>query len=767
MWLRGLLLGAAIGSGAAILALSPVGIALEERFGLPLLFAVRGVLPPPPEVAVVAINPRAAEAMGLPPHPRDWPRSLHGELVDTLVAQGASAIVFDLSFEEKPHASDEGEVLASTSHASDEDKLFAAAVERANRVVLLERMDKRLKSFSIDEGGRTATAETEQVVRPIDRLAAAAAVVAPFLLPKTAGNVTHFWAFWPGRDPVAALPAAALWLHALRIDRGHVAPIEALISGSRVRPASEAEAEGGGMSSLRTLLTRTRAALAGRSDIIAAFDAAGGNTVASLNGPRPQPPSASVLTRRLATLFTGSDSRYLNFYGPVGTIPTIGYDELIAAGRSGEPAAIRLDGRCVFVGAADHTTAAQQDGFATVFTNADGIDLSGVEIAATAFANLLTDTSLRPPAPLSTAAMLFILSSVIGFYILAVPARLAMPAAAVLAAAYAAMAQILFNRAALWVPLVTPALAITLLVLAALYCHYVVARRQREKMQQAISYYIPERVAQGFADSGGDLASANEVVYATCLAADMEDFTPLAEGMRPGEVASLLNAYFDAIAKPINDRKADVVEFRADGMMCAWTAPQIDAGVRARACEAAIGARDAAVHFAAKTAPGRLGVRLGLHDGEVFVGHSGGGGRFVYGIVGDIANTAARIESLNRYLGTRLLASAGVVRDLDHLSVRPMGQFILKGKNEPLSIVEIMGRRDCISVQAENLCRRFTVALQAFSVGEREAAQMLFSALLRDYPSDGPSRFYLNRLLGEEGGQTGQEAPLIIRMGTK
>ncbi len=758
MWLKGLMLGAAVGCISAAFALSPAGIALEEGLGLPLLFAIRGRIPPPPDVAVVAINRSAAEALDLPPHPRNWPRSVHGELIDTLVAHGASAIVFDLRFEDRSGKSGEGGESGEgvESGQSGEDEAFAAAVERANRVVLLERMDKERRKFAIDEGGATATADTDQTTVPVEPLAQAATVVAPFLLPKTTGNKNQFWAFWPGDVPVATVPTAALWLHILRTDRNAVRPIQTLVAGEQRRLA--AAPGGDGALSVREMLVRARQGLAGRSDIVAALDPGG--------DPATRP-SASILTRRLATLFAGSDMRYLNFYGPPGTIPVIGYDVLIAAARAGMPAAIRLGGRCVFVGVADYTTPTQDDGFATVFTSADGIDLSGVEIAATAFANLLTDASLRPLAPLTSAAMLLVLCSVIGFYVLAVPVRLAVPAALVLAAAYVAVAQILFNRAALWLPLVTPALAIALLVMSALYCHYVVARRQREKMQQAISYYIPERVVQGFADSGGDMSAANEVVYATCLAADMEDFTPLAEGMRPGEVASLLNSYFDAIAKPINDRKADVVEFRADGMMCAWTAPQPQAEVRTRACEAAIGARDAAAAFAAKVAPRPLGVRLGLHDGEVFVGHSGGGGRFVYGIVGDIANTASRIEGLNRYLGTRLLASAGVVRDLDHLRVRPVGQFILKGKHEPLSIVEIVGRRDTVSVQTETLCRRFAVALQAFSAGNAEAAQVLFAALLRDYPADGPSRFYLNRLLGEEGGRADQEAPMIIRMGTK
>ena len=60
MWLRGLMLGAAIGCGAALLSVSPLGVALEERFALPILFTVRGVVPPPPEGAIVAIIARAA-----------------------------------------------------------------------------------------------------------------------------------------------------------------------------------------------------------------------------------------------------------------------------------------------------------------------------------------------------------------------------------------------------------------------------------------------------------------------------------------------------------------------------------------------------------------------------------------------------------------------------------------------------------------------------------------------------------------------------------
>ncbi len=45
-------------------------------------------------------------------------------------------------------------------------------------------------------------------------------------------------------------------------------------------------------------------------------------------------------------------------------------------------------------------------------------------------------------------------------------------------------------------------------------------------------------------------------------------------------------------------------------------------------------------------------LRIGLEAGWVYVGHAGGGGRFVYSIVGDSGNTASRVEGLNKHIGT-------------------------------------------------------------------------------------------------------------------
>ena len=55
-----------------------------------------------------------------------------------------------------------------------------------------------------------------------------------------------------------------------------------------------------------------------------------------------------------------------------------------------------LEGKVVFVGHSEQLRPGQKDGFYTVYTRHNGLDLSGVEIAATAFANLLEDMPVLP-----------------------------------------------------------------------------------------------------------------------------------------------------------------------------------------------------------------------------------------------------------------------------------------------------------------------------------------------------------------------------------
>jgi adenylate cyclase len=77
---HGVLLGVLIAlAGAVLVALAP-WVDLEEDRGLLWLFNLRGPVPAPPEVVIVAIDEESAQRLGLPDKPRDWPRTIRKRL---------------------------------------------------------------------------------------------------------------------------------------------------------------------------------------------------------------------------------------------------------------------------------------------------------------------------------------------------------------------------------------------------------------------------------------------------------------------------------------------------------------------------------------------------------------------------------------------------------------------------------------------------------------------------------------------------------------
>ncbi|MBW1849789.1 MAG: SpoIIE family protein phosphatase, partial [Deltaproteobacteria bacterium] len=101
--------------------------------------------------------------------------------------------------------------------------------------------------------------------------------------------------------------------------------------------------------------------------------------------------------KSLIKMYGGANSRYINYYGPPRTITTIPYDQALQI-REGAVGGQQVDlkGKAVFVGLSEILLADRKDSFYTVYSQANGIFISGVEIAATAFLNILEDTPVKP-----------------------------------------------------------------------------------------------------------------------------------------------------------------------------------------------------------------------------------------------------------------------------------------------------------------------------------------------------------------------------------
>ena len=86
----------------------------------------------------------------------------------------------------------------------------------------------------------------------------------------------------------------------------------------------------------------------------------------------------------------------MNYYGPPHTVTTIPYYRALQLGESNKSRSLDVEGKVVFVGLSEKILAERKDSFYTVFSQANGVFIGGVEIAATAFLNLLEDKPVSP-----------------------------------------------------------------------------------------------------------------------------------------------------------------------------------------------------------------------------------------------------------------------------------------------------------------------------------------------------------------------------------
>lgn len=720
---RGLVVALATAMVGALLLATPWGTEFEQGLGLKALFRLRGPLPSPAEVAVAAIDDQTGAQLGLSNLPREWPRSVHGQLVEEATRRGASAIVFDFDFQLPKKDAD--------------DEVFARAVDASGRVVLAEKLLGKRQPLLNATGQATGSVWLEKLAPPLPALAAAARGLGSFPLPKVEVAVHEFWVFKPSVGSAPTMPAVALQIHALDAYRKLVS-----LAGEVARALPPAPPDSARADALRAFMLSLRQLLQGQPALAARLTA-----WVDAQPDRAVTPAERRLMRALIGMYAGPDHRLLNFYGPPGTIQTVPYHTLAAVdmNKSGAPQ-VDLKGRTVFVGFSDLYDPGQPDRFYTVYTNHEGVDLSGVEIAATAFANLADDRSVHGLPGGQGLVVSLTFGFVAGLMLYLLPAIAAVPLALALSAAYGYAALWAFEHHDLWLPLATPLLVqLPLALFIGLVAQYLSERTKKNRATQAISLYLPSHLAHDFTEKNLDSSALDRVTYSVCFASDMAGFTTIAEKLKPKELAVFLNDYFESLSEPLRRHGVDVIEFRADGIMCAWTAEQPELGVRQQALAAALDALDAIAEFKARQGLLAQSLRIGLETGMVYVGHAGGGGHFVYSIVGDCANTAARIEGLNKHLGTQLLASRSVIESCEDLVTRFVGEFRFVGKAETVPIVEVLGRYGRCAPARLTLAARFDEAMHELEARRFDVAERAFAAILADYPEDGPARFQRER----------------------
>jgi adenylate cyclase len=624
---------------------------------------LRGPLPAPARISIVAIDEMSLDLVGRWP----WPRTRTAEIIHRLAEGGAQVIALDLLLNEP----DENSRLVLARTLSDKYRTLGLARSAGPAAEFGQMLEEAMAGADTDQALAETLAATHRVVLPyffmfpphepvaLDddsrRLLNRSRVVS-FATPDTEQSIDARQAVTVQLPLSRFITASAANGHVnVNPDAdGALRRVEMVIRlGDGLYPSMTLEA-----TRLALGLSRTRVRLTADHTI--------------------QLGSTSVATDESSALL-------LSYYGPAGTFRNIPAVEVLTA--SSPPP---VKDQIVLVGFTAH-------GLMDVRPTPFDAVMPGVESHATAIANLLEGRGMRPPSGLAMIETITVvlLGLVMPLLLPRIGAIWGTVVALGLAAGTTGLVHLAF-RNGMWILLLPPIVALAAGHVGSVTYQVLTEERERRWIKQAFRQYVPPAVVEQIGRDPSKLTFGGERRVLTVLFSDIRGFTTFSEEHTPEEVVGALQEYLTSLVEVVFRHRGTLDKFIGDATMAFFGAPFDNPDHALQACRAAVEMSDVVVRLNEKwKAEGRAPfvTGFGIATGEMLVGNFGSSQRFAYTVIGDQVNLGARLESLNKEYETvrHIIISQGTYEAVrDHVTVRPLGSVTVKGKHQAVDIYDLV-----------------------------------------------------------------------------
>lgn len=280
--------------------------------------------------------------------------------------------------------------------------------------------------------------------------------------------------------------------------------------------------------------------------------------------------------------------------------------------------------------------------------------------------------------------------------------------------------------------------------------------RSKEQIRDTFGKFVDPRIVATLlsGQAGGSTLAERRPV--TIFFSDIKRFTAISELLTADTIVRLLNAYFTAMTRIVQERKGIVDKYIGDAVMAFWTTPFCaEEAHAAEACLAALAQQEALVEFRShlseltglrRNTPD-FRIRIGLATGDAVVGTIGSDTVRSFTVIGDTVNLASRLESANKIYGTAILASEDTIRKAQRaVEAREVDLVVVAGKTEPIRVFEVLSAGGKPDVAGGEARAAFKLGLTYYRTCAWDEAEKSFRQCLELCPEDGPSRAFLARL---------------------
>lgn len=301
---------------------------------------------------------------------------------------------------------------------------------------------------------------------------------------------------------------------------------------------------------------------------------------------------------------------------------------------------------------------------------------------------------------------------------------------------------------------VTPAMSIFSAFLLSSVIHHLSSERRQRFVRAAFSRYVSPNLVTHIVEHPDELELGGHRQECSFVFTDLAGFTSLMESIDPGAAVALLNAYLDEMIGIAFAHNGTLDRIVGDAVAIMFSAPVPQPDHRQRALSCAIAMQRFSSRYSNDLKAKGIAfghTRIGVHTGEVIVGNFGGSTIFDYRALGDPVNTASRLESVNKHLGTRICVSEATLSGCTGIVTRPVGRLVLKGKSQPLMVYQPI--HDGLELDGAVLDDPEYAAAYALLTQDADAALQAFERLSQARPTDPLVMLHLKRLREQQNGE--------------
>lgn len=440
----------------------------------------------------------------------------------------------------------------------------------------------------------------------------------------------------------------------------------------------------------------------------------------------------------------GSGQMIIHYLGPPGTYPSykvaaiINSWALMEEGKSPQIPASQFAGKIVLVSA---SAPGLLDFRPTPFSSVS----PGAEILAAVIDNLSEGNFISPPREGLALILLGVFSLITGMGVSYFQSLWKIVLFSLFCIALPAGASCIAFLSGNWLELITPELAVFLSFTGASLLNFSVEGRQRRFIKSVFHLYLSSHVIDRLIKNPDLLKLGGEKREMSSFFSDIAGFTNISESLSPEDLVNLLNSYLSAMTDIILFYQGTLDKYEGDAIIAFWNAPLDQPDHALRACQAAVECqtRLASLRPQFKSHFGKdLSMRIGINSGPAVVGNMGSISRFDYTAIGDTVNLASRLEGACKQYNVPVLIGEKTYEMVkDHMIVREIDVIRVLGREKPIRIYEVVGRKEEVSSSQSERISCFHQALKAYRNQEWGEALTLFQ---KD-ESDRVTEIYIER----------------------